>query len=90
MFYPVVFSALREEIREQYGVVPAERPPTQSQNSNMLLVSMPNSATFSELVETATKCRTTRPEARVLTRHSDLLRHSDFVNRVFANVADTA
>ena len=35
------------------------RPPTQSQNSNMFSVSMPNSATFSALVETATKCLAT-------------------------------
>jgi hypothetical protein len=32
------------------------RPPTQSQKPNMFAVSMPNSATFSALVETATKC----------------------------------
>ncbi len=32
------------------------RPPTQSQNPNMLAVSMPNSETFPALVETATKC----------------------------------
>ncbi len=32
------------------------RPPTQSQKPNMLSVSMPNSATPSALVETATKC----------------------------------
>src|SRR6266853_6134785 len=32
------------------------RPPTQSQNPNMLAVSMPNAETFSALVETATKC----------------------------------
>ena len=35
------------------------RPPTQSQNSNMLRVSMPNSETFAALVETATKCLAT-------------------------------
>ena len=35
------------------------RPPTQSQNSNMFAVSMPNSATFSALVDTATKCLAT-------------------------------
>ena len=35
------------------------RPPTQSQNSNMLVVSMPNSATFSAFVDTATKCLAT-------------------------------
>ena len=32
------------------------RPPTQSQNSNMFAVSMPNLLTSSALVETATKC----------------------------------
>ncbi len=32
------------------------RPPTQSQNSNMLSAEMPNSATFSAAVDTATKC----------------------------------
>ena len=32
------------------------RPPTQSQNSNMFAVSIPNSATRSAFVETATKC----------------------------------
>ena len=32
------------------------RPPTQSQNSNMLSASMPNSSTLVRLVETATKC----------------------------------
>ena len=32
------------------------RPPTQSQNPNMFAVSMPNSATRSALVDTATKC----------------------------------
>src|SRR5215510_4899833 len=32
------------------------RPPTQSQNPNMLAVSMPNADTFSAFVETATKC----------------------------------
>ena len=31
------------------------RPPTQSQNPNMLAVSMPNADTFSALVDTATK-----------------------------------
>src|SRR4030095_2832753 len=35
------------------------RPPTQSQNSNMLAVSMPNLATSEVFVETATKCRAT-------------------------------
>ena len=35
------------------------RPPTQSQKPNMFAVSMPNSATFSALVETATKCLAT-------------------------------
>ncbi len=35
------------------------RPPTQSQNSNMFEVSMPNLATSAALVETATKCRAT-------------------------------
>ncbi len=35
------------------------RPPTQSQNSNMLAVSIPNFATPSALVETATKCLAT-------------------------------
>ena len=35
------------------------RPPTQSQKPNMLRVSMPNSATFSAFVETATKWRLT-------------------------------
>ena len=35
------------------------RPPTQSQNSNMLAVSMPNLATSEALVETATKCLAT-------------------------------
>ena len=35
------------------------RPPTQSQNSNMLAVSMPKSATFSALVDSATKCLAT-------------------------------
>jgi hypothetical protein len=35
------------------------RPPTQSQNSNMFSGSMPNSATASVLVETATKCLAT-------------------------------
>ena len=32
------------------------RPPTQSQNPNMLFVSIPNAATFSAFVDTATKC----------------------------------
>src|SRR6266699_5528972 len=32
------------------------RPPTQSQNSNMLVVSIPNFRTSEVLVETATKC----------------------------------
>ena len=32
------------------------RPPTQSQNPNMFVVSMPNSRTLSALVDTATKC----------------------------------
>ncbi len=35
------------------------RPPTQSQKPNMLSVSMPNAATASALVETATKWRAT-------------------------------
>src|SRR5216683_2387500 len=35
------------------------RPPTQSQNPNMLAVSMPNAATRSAFVETATKCLAT-------------------------------
>ncbi|PPS68237.1 hypothetical protein BZZ08_07417 [Streptomyces sp. MH60] len=35
------------------------RPPTQSQNSNMLAVSMPNPVTFSALVDSATKCLAT-------------------------------
>ena len=35
------------------------RPPTQSQNSNMFAVSIPNFATSSALVETATKCLAT-------------------------------
>jgi len=35
------------------------RPPTQSQNPNMLAVSIPNSATFAAFVDTATKCRPT-------------------------------
>jgi hypothetical protein len=35
------------------------RPPTQSQNPNMFAVSMPNAATFSALVDTATKCLAT-------------------------------
>src|SRR4051812_24850918 len=35
------------------------RPPTQSQKPNMFAVSMPNAATFSALVETATKCLAT-------------------------------
>ena len=35
------------------------RPPTQSQNSNMLAISMPNSETFAAFVETATKCLAT-------------------------------
>ncbi len=35
------------------------RPPTQSQNSNMLSGSIPNSVTFSALVDRATKCRAT-------------------------------
>ena len=35
------------------------RPPTQSQNSNMFAVSMPNLATSAALVETATKCQAT-------------------------------
>ena len=35
------------------------RPPTQSQNSNMFAVSMPNSETLAAFVETATKCRAT-------------------------------
>src|SRR5262249_57682419 len=32
------------------------RPPTQSQNPNMLAVSIPNADTFSAFVDTATKC----------------------------------
>ena len=32
------------------------RPPTQSQKPNIFAVSIPNAATFSALVETATKC----------------------------------
>ena len=35
------------------------RPPTQSQNPNMLSVSIPNLATRSALVDTATKCLAT-------------------------------
>ena len=35
------------------------RPPTQSQNPNMLAVSMPNSETLAAFVETATKCLAT-------------------------------
>ena len=35
------------------------RPPTQSQKPNMLAVSMPNFATRSALVDTATKCLAT-------------------------------
>ena len=35
------------------------RPPTQSQKPNMFAVSIPNSATRSAFVETATKCRAT-------------------------------
>src|ERR1700722_5827061 len=35
------------------------RPPTQSQNPNMFAVSMPNLATRSALVDTATKCLAT-------------------------------
>ena len=35
------------------------RPPTQSQKPNMFAVSMPNAATRSALVETATKCLAT-------------------------------
>jgi hypothetical protein len=35
------------------------RPPTQSQNSNMFVGSMPNSTTFAVLVDRATKCLAT-------------------------------
>ena len=39
------------------------RPPTQSQNPNMFAVSMPNLATRSALVDTATKCLATASSA---------------------------
>ena len=39
------------------------RPPTQSQKPNMFAVSMPNFATRSALVETATKCLATASSA---------------------------
>ena len=37
------------------------RPPTQSQNPNMFAVSIPNAATRSAFVDTATKCFATAP-----------------------------
>ena len=47
------------------------RPPTQSQNSNMFAVSMPNLATRSAFVDTATKClATAASEPRAPTIHS--------------------
>src|SRR6201999_3847158 len=48
------------------------RPPTQSQNPNMLAVSMPNSSTSFLLVETATKCLATAssPSASVSQRRA--------------------
>src|ERR1700759_5419636 len=48
------------------------RPPTQSQNPNMLSVSMPNSSTSFLLVETATKCLATgsSPSASVSARRA--------------------
>ena len=39
------------------------RPPTQSQNSNIFAVSMPNLATSPAFVETATKCLATERDA---------------------------
>src|SRR5260370_25617219 len=47
------------------------RPPTQSQKPNMLAVSMPNFATRSALVDTATKClATASSEPSADTTHS--------------------
>ena len=47
------------------------RPPTQSQNSNMLAGSIPNWATSSVLVDTATKClRTALASPRLASSHS--------------------
>src|SRR3569833_743099 len=45
------------------------RPPTQSQKPNMFAVSMPNLATWSALVETATKCLATDSSPSADTSH---------------------
>ena len=50
------------------------RPPTQSQNPNMFAVSMPNFATRSALVDTATKCLATAssPSEAVIQSRADV------------------
>ena len=64
------------------------RPPTQSQNPNMFAVSMPNSATRSAFVETATKClATASSEPSSLTTQSRAERALVSVSRV-PNVFD--
>merc|ERR1719458_2295422 len=47
-------------------------PPTQSQNPNMLLVSMPNSATLAALVDKATKCFATAFSSPAFSRNQVL------------------
>ena len=57
-----------------------KRPPTQSQNSNMFVVSIPNARTASELVLSATKCFLTASWPSACTNHSR-------ATRAFANVS---
>ncbi|MNN32401.1 hypothetical protein D3C81_1461230 [compost metagenome] len=60
-----------------------KRPPIQSQNSNMLAGSMPNSVTASRLVDTATKCRASWFSATPLRRNqSRMLRALAMVSSV--------
>ena len=60
------------------------RPPTQSQNPNMFSVSIPNSATPSALVETATKCLAIAASSppRPARAHSRAVRALVIVSRV--------
>ena len=64
------------------------RPPTQSQNSNMFAVSMPNFSTSSAFVETATKCFATAASSlRAASDHSRAVRALVIVSSV-VNVFD--
>jgi hypothetical protein len=63
------------------------RPPTQSQKPNMLAGSMPNAATPSRLVLTATKCRATASSPRARVSHARAVRALVSVSMV-VNVFD--